>query len=373
MDDNIYRFWFGDIAAVWPAEAVRLLQMYGSAAKIYEAGEEDIRRYAELPEAMYKEISVSRSRPLPGEREEKMRKLGMECVCAEDETYPERLKAFADRPYMLYYRGRLPDEKKKTVAIIGARNCSDYGRRSADYFGRQLAASGVDVISGMAVGIDGLAQSACLREGGRSYGVLGSGADVIYPSGNKELYRELTEKGGIISEYAPGTPAHPLHFPRRNRIISGFADLVLVIEAREKSGTFITVKAALEQGREVYAVPGRIEDTLSVGCNRLISQGAGMAGCAEDVLYALGLKENPVRRGGGSRGKKIRDQKAAFSGGSRPGIYRALIEGSRSAEGILRAMGKREAEIQDLLLELLKLEMEGLIVCRGGNYSIVTS
>ena len=373
MEERVYQFWFGDIAAIWPADAVRLSEMYGSARAVYEAGDDDIRRFTDLPEAMYKELSVSKMRALPADRMRMMELHGMQCVCCEDAEYPEELKELQDRPYMLYYKGKLPDKNEKCVAIIGARNCSDYGRRSADYFGRELARAGVSIISGMAVGIDGLAQTACIKGGGVSYAVLGSGVDVIYPRGNTELYKNLTDRGGVISEYGPGTAAHALHFPRRNRIISGLADLVLVIEAREKSGTFITVEAALEQGRDVYAVPGRIEDTLSTGCNRLIAAGAGMAGCAEDVMYALGIKDRPVKRGGGSRGKKLKNQREAFSGGSRPGIYRALMEGAKSAESLLKILGKREVEIQDLLLELMQLEMEGLIVCRGGNYSIVCS
>ncbi len=373
METKVYQFWFGDIAAIWPADAVKLAAMYGSAKAIYEASDDDIRRFAALPEAMYRELSVSKKRPLPTDRQKNMELQGIEAVCCEDEAYPRKLADLQDKPYVLYYKGALPDEKTKCVAIIGARNCSDYGRRSADYFGRELAHFNISILSGMAVGIDGLAQTACLKGGGVSYGVLGSGVDVIYPRGNMELYKRLIGKGGVISEYAPGTAAHSLHFPRRNRIISGMADLVLVIEAREKSGTFITVEAALEQGRDVYAVPGRIEDELSTGCNRLIAAGAGMAGCAEDILYALGIKDRPVKRGGGSRGKKLRDQRDSFSGGSRPGIYKALMEGAKSAEALLHILGKREVEIQDLLLELMQLEMEGLIVCRGGNYSIVYS
>ncbi len=373
MEERVYQFWFGDIASIWPADAVKLAAMYGSAKAVYEAGDDDLRSFANLPEAMYRELSVSKKRPLPADRLKNMEMLGIECVCCEDELYPEKLKELQDKPYMLYYKGSLPDQKRKCVAIIGSRNCSDYGRRSADYFGRELARAGIAIISGMAVGIDGLAQTACLKGGGISYGVLGSGVDVIYPRGNTELYKRLTGKGGVISEYPPGTAAHSLHFPRRNRIISGLADLVLVIEAREKSGTFITVEAALEQGRDVFAVPGRIEDELSTGCNRLIAAGAGMAGCAEDLLYALGIKDRPVKRGGGSRGKKLKSQREVFSGGSRPGIYKALMEGAKSAESLLKILGKREVEIQDLLLELMQLEMEGLIVCRGGNYSIVCS
>ena len=140
------------------------------------------------------------------------------------------------------------------------------------------------MVSGMARGIDGIAQKAALEAGGASFAVLGCGVDICYPEENRELYDRLLQEGGILSEYPPGMPPEPKLFPPRNRIISGLSDLVLVIEARKKSGTLITVDMALEQGREVYALPGRVSDKLSDGCNRLIRQGAGVATCPEDIL-----------------------------------------------------------------------------------------
>ncbi|MBD5506552.1 MAG: DNA-protecting protein DprA [Lachnospiraceae bacterium] len=215
---------------------------------------------------------------------ERMREKGIFLVTEEEPQFPERLSQIPDRPYVLYYAGKLPQREKKAVALIGARDCTSYGRYMAEQFGASFAKAGVQVISGMARGIDGIGQSAALREGGYSLGVLGCGVDFCYPRENKELYERLLADGGICSEYPPGTEPKAFLFPPRNRIISGLCDAILVVEAREKSGTLITVDMALEQGRDVYALPGRATDPLSGGCNRLIRQGAGIVTTPEDFL-----------------------------------------------------------------------------------------
>lgn len=201
--------------------------------------------------------------------------------------YPARLKNIPDAPKVLYVLGELPEEEALSVAIVGARDCSEYGRFVAEELGRLLGSSGISVVSGMARGIDGISQTAALDGGGKSYGVLGCGVDICYPKENRRLYERLKANGGILSEYAPGTPAAAFHFPPRNRIVSGLADVVVVIEARAKSGTLITVDMALEQGREVYVVPGRVTDRLSDGCNRLLKQGAGILLSPEEFLTEL--------------------------------------------------------------------------------------
>ena len=171
-------------------------------------------------------------------------------------------------------------------------------------FGGELAKAGVAVISGMARGIDGLGQQAALEQGGRTYAVLGCGADVCYPASNRKLYQEIVEKGGgILSVFPPGTPPVKGQFPERNRIVAGLADLVLVVEARQKSGTLITVDMALEQGKNVYAVPGRLTDRLSDGCNLLIRQGAGIALAPGDILAELKLLGNRKALGSAQKGK----------------------------------------------------------------------
>lgn len=201
------------------------------------------------------------------------------CVPKYLDGYPTKLKEIDNAPSALFVKGKLPDEKMPLVAIIGSRNCSNYGTMMARQLGKKLAENRISVVSGMARGIDGIGQLAALENGGCSYGVLGSGVDVCYPEENHDLYERLASgecHGGVISEFVPGTPAERNHFPMRNRIISGLADAIVVIEAKEKSGTFITVERALEQGKNVYAIPGRSNDRLSYGCNRLISQGAGI-------------------------------------------------------------------------------------------------
>lgn len=205
----------------------------------------------------------------------------------EDECYPERLREIPDPPKQLYVRGKLPKEEIPAVAVIGARECSEYGRTVAAMLGNFFGENGIQVISGMARGIDGIGQTAALDAGGSSFAVLGSGVDVCYPAGNRTLYDRLAVQGGILSEYAPGTPALARNFPPRNRIVSGLADAVIVVEAREKSGTLITVDMALEQGKEVYAVPGRVTDALSSGCNRLLRLGAAPLPEPEGLLEEL--------------------------------------------------------------------------------------
>lgn len=209
-----------------------------------------------------------------------------------EKEYPERLTQIQRPPELLYGCGRLPTADRKAVAIVGARGCSGYGRRMAEWFGSRLAAEGVTIISGMAEGIDGISQRAALAAGGDSTAVLGCGVDICYPAANRDLYRQLAGSGCLISEYAPGSRPEAWHFPQRNRIISGLADLVLVLEAREKSGSLITAEYALEQGKDVFALPGRVGDPLSAGCNRLIREGAGSALSPEDILFALFGGEN---------------------------------------------------------------------------------
>lgn len=205
--------------------------------------------------------------------------------------YPARLSDIKDPPAGIYVKGALPDPAAPSVAIVGSRICSQYGRLAAEDFGYKLAEHGVQIISGLARGIDGISQNAACRAGGRSFGVLGCGINVIYPAQNSRIYTDLlTAGGGLISEVSPDAPPIGKQFASRNRIISALADIVLVIEAKERSGTQITVSRALEQGRDVYALPGRIYDICSQGCNKLITQGAGIASSVDTILDALSLK-----------------------------------------------------------------------------------
>lgn len=215
---------------------------------------------------------------------------GMRFVIWKDEEYPEKLREIYDYPMWLFVRGRLPDPKYPVVAIVGARGCSEYGEHLAEGFASALALNGVQIVSGLAAGIDGAGHRGALRAGMPTFGVLGCGVNICYPPENFQIYEAMGRMGGILSEFGPDTQPKPAHFPMRNRIISGLADAILVVEARARSGSLITADLGMEQGREIFAIPGRITDHLSEGCNHLIQQGAHLASSPEDVLEYLGVK-----------------------------------------------------------------------------------
>lgn len=208
----------------------------------------------------------------------------IDCFSAE---YPSKLKEVYDYPMGIYVRGCLPDENKPVVAVVGARNCSEYGKGLAHKFASELASMGVGIISGLARGIDLAAHRGALEQGGMTYGVLGCGIDRCYPAENVETFMGCISNGGMISEYGPGVLPMAGNFPMRNRIISGLADVVLVVEAKKKSGSLITADMALDQGKGVLAIPGRITDVLSEGCNNLIYNGATMVLSVMDVVREL--------------------------------------------------------------------------------------
>lgn len=204
-----------------------------------------------------------------------------------EEGYPKNLLQLPDAPSRLYVLGELPDPMRPAIAIVGARNCSSYGKNMAYEYARILTQRGIQVISGLARGVDAAAHAGALAAGGKTYGVMGCGVDFCYPTSSRKLYHVMQQQGGILSEFAPGTPPLSYHFPLRNRIISGLSGAILVVEAKEKSGSLITADAALEQGRTVFALPGRAGDLLSEGCNRLIYQGAIPAWKPEIILEEM--------------------------------------------------------------------------------------
>ena len=281
-DIRAYDYWLCSIPGVGNRSIHRLLDLCGSAQEIYEAPEEVLMQV--LPAAKLAELIKLKAEWNLQKEYGKLKQLGIKFLTIEDEGYPGRLHQIPDPPYGIFYKGSLPKNEKLSVAVIGARDCSDYGKYVAEELGRYLGQKDVQVISGMARGIDGISQRAAFLAGGSTTAVLGCGVDICYPVQNKALYQAIPENGCILSSYPPGTQPRPQNFPPRNRIVSGLADVVVVIEARHKSGTLITVDMALEQGKEVYVVPGRITDRLSDGCNKLLKQGAGVLVSPADFL-----------------------------------------------------------------------------------------
>lgn len=210
-------------------------------------------------------------------------------LCLDDSLYPAGLLNIPDAPVILYCRGRLECLEKPAIALVGSRASTTYGKRVSFELARELARNGVCVVSGMAMGIDGEAHAGALAGGGLTVGVLGCGLDVVYPPQNAKLFEEVASQGLLLSEYPPGTAPDGFRFPERNRIISGIALGTVVVEASLKSGSLITAKLALEQGRDVFAVPGRIDSPKSRGAHLLLQEGAKLVTCVDDILEELDL------------------------------------------------------------------------------------
>lgn len=292
-----YGAWLAQAAGLTGPKLHYLYSRFSAAEEVYRCPREQILALEGLDEEEKNSLLRYRQSVSVEESNLRLASLGIDFVCMEDAEYPGRLRNIHNPPYGLFYRGRLPDEKKRSVAIVGARGRTAYGEQVAWKLARALAEHDVSVISGLAIGIDGDAHKGALEGGGKTYGVLAGGVETCYPRANRYLYDKMMAQGGVLSEYAPGTEPLSFMFPMRNRIISGLSDCVIVIEAREKSGSLITADLAMEQGREVYALPGRISDPLSRGCNALIRQGAGVICSIDDFLaeWKLLCDREPVQ------------------------------------------------------------------------------
>lgn len=259
-----------------------LLRCFGSALDVWRADKHDLLLSQCLDEKQCDQLLNLRKHVDLLELKDQWTKKGI-CTCSWDEPkYPRLLRDTFNPPVLLYYKGNLPTADDN-IAIVGSRKASPYGKNSAALFAAELSAAGMCIVSGAARGIDTAAHQGALNAG-RTIAVLGSGIDVAYPPENARLLSSIAEQGAIISEYPPGTPPHSGHFPARNRIISGLSRGVIVVEAAERSGSLITADFALEEGRDVFAVPGSIFSSGSKGTNRLIQQGAKLVTAAQDVI-----------------------------------------------------------------------------------------
>lgn len=293
-----YEYWFAKIQGINLRKKIRLRQCMKTAEAIYYIEETQLKKIEFLNESEQDKI-LKAKRQDPEKEYESLCEKGIRFIPHFTDEYPEKLKRISDYPYALYVKGSLPDKAAKKAALVGARRCTPYGEKYAVDFGKVLAEHGVQIISGMARGVDGMGHRGALLGNGKTFAVLGCGVDVCYPREHIGLYVDILEQGGgIISEMPPGTPPFPQNFPARNRIISGLSDVVLVMEAGEKSGSLITVDLALEQGREVYALPGPVNSRMSIGCNELIRQGAGILLSPEMFLEELGLSGKKTEKEG---------------------------------------------------------------------------
>lgn len=284
-----YQYWLSNIEGIGSVTIGKLLNYVETAEELYFLSKEQLKQIEEVGIAERERILRSKQRwDLDGEWE-KFKELGISFVSREMDCFPDKLRCIHNPPYSIYFKGNLPDGHKKTVAIVGARRCSEYGRSMAEKLGEALAKHQIPVISGMAKGVDSYAHIGALRGKGSTYAVLGCGVEVCYPASNRQLYREILDSGGILSEYPPKMEPKPQLFPTRNRIISALSDTIVLVEAKERSGSLITADFALEQGKDIFAFPGRATDELSFGCNALIRQGAGIVTSIDSFLADIGI------------------------------------------------------------------------------------
>ena len=287
MNETLYLLWLLNLKGVSVSTAMKLHDIYGTYENIYNLSPEELFKNVNITPGLKNALSdksLDKAREILSECEEKEIKI----ISYYDAEYPKRLKQINNPPAILYIRGTLPDiDNAMTVAVVGSRRPSLYGTQSAQKLAYEMAKSGIIIISGMARGIDSAAHRSALRAEEKTVAVLGCGVDVVYPAENAELKSLIESNGAVISELPPGTSPRPSHFPSRNRIISGLSCGTVIVEGKATSGSTITAKCALEQGREVFGVPGNIDNPLSMGPNQIIRDGGTLVTCANDIITGL--------------------------------------------------------------------------------------
>ncbi len=288
MDERAFWIAFNRVPGIGPTRLTALLERCGDIATAWNAPLQTLQA-AGLDRRSIENLLKARKQLDPEFELDKVIRSGFGVYSWDDRGYPTNLRKIPQPPPVLYVRGRLEKQDELSVAIVGTRQVSAYGREVARELGSELARHGVTVVSGLALGVDAIAHQAAVEAGGRTIAVLGSSVDQIYPARNRRLALQIIEQGALVSEYALGTKPEASNFPPRNRIISGLSLAVVVVEAGKRSGALITANFAAEQGRDVFAVPGSILSPGSEGCNRLIQDGAFPVTSIGDLLESLQL------------------------------------------------------------------------------------
>ena len=378
-----YWVWLSECRGVSNQTRLALLRHFGSPEDVF---------YADAGEILLTEgITREQVKALEDHNLDKADKILADCqrlslriLTIQDAEYPGRLQNIYDPPCPLYVKGRLPAiDEEAAVAVVGTRDCTPYGVACAEKLGYGLANGGAVVVSGLAKGIDAAASRGALRAGGVTVGVVGNGLDVHYPYESRYLYEDIAAAGVLLSEYPPGTEPAKNHFPARNRILSGLSLAALVVEAPERSGALITAETALEQGRDVFAVPGPIDAPNSVGCNRLIRDGAGLVSDAWDILreyagrFPEKLKQDEAKERPAAMGYQARQKAEPKPVPPSLDVHKSSLTDDQL--NLLRALDAEEPALVDDLIEqtgiptrrvlsaLTLLEIEQLVTQHSGK------
>ncbi|MFY9279812.1 MAG: DNA-processing protein DprA [Caldicoprobacterales bacterium] len=358
VEERIFWVWLSQIPGIGARRFHVLIEYFGGADRVWFASEEDITGLApSLGRNVVNEIINQRNNNTLDRIKKMLDSTEFRIITLLDDEYPVLLRQIYDPPPVLYCKGLPIENNHPTISIVGSRRSTAYGRQMAEKFSYELASAGVTIVSGLARGIDAMAHYGALKAEGRTIGVLGCGIDVIYPPENRRLFSKMEQEGTIITEYPPGASPVAGNFPARNRIISGMTRGVLVIEAGEKSGALITVDFALEQGREVYALPGNINVSQSVGTNKLLKEGARLVTEVHDILEDLGLQKEKVEN----------ESKSVQLDFFETQVYNALQEGERHLEELSKIT---KLDINRLNAVLTMLEVKGIVKQMPGKIFI---
>jgi DNA processing protein len=331
----------------------RLLDQFNSPEAVFQAPMKELQKIEGLSEKVALEIRKGPLEKTVKRELSLLKEVGGDIVTLRDDAYPKRLRDIYDPPAVLYIRGELKKEDELAVSIVGSRKTSPYGRWVTEKISQELARNGVTIVSGMARGIDSLAHWGAISVGGRTIAVLGCGIDVIYPSENKNLFSKIIDHGAVLSEFRMGSPPEAGHFPKRNRIISGLSLGVVVAEASTKSGSLLTAGYALEQGREVFAVPGNVGFEGSKGTNRLIKEGAKIVESSDDILEEIlpqWRREGEILQKVESPGRNLPEEERV--------LWELLGETPLHIDAIIQESGFEPGIVSSLLLNL---ELKGFV------------
>ncbi|RJR16968.1 MAG: DNA-protecting protein DprA [Desulfobacteraceae bacterium] len=343
----------------------QLLKVFGSPSAVLEAKEADLQHYGGIRKDVALRITSKIFTADPDLEYMRAQKAGARIVTYNDPGYPPALKEIPDPPMLFYIRGQPMPSDKPLVAVVGSRSPTSYGIKSAQEIAEGLAAEGVGVVSGLATGIDSAAHNGCLKARGFTVAVMGTGIDIIYPASNRYLFERIAEEGCIVTEFPTGTPPEGKNFPKRNRIISGLAMGVVVVEAAKKSGSLITAAMALEQGREVFAVPGSIQSSKSAGTHFLLKHGAALVEKADDIIAALGIGKGKIYN---SNGRALTELEADL--GEDEKIMLDILEPYPiHIDSIIQ---KVDMEPGRVLAILLQMELKGMVTQLSGKMFIRT-
>ncbi|MCQ1528013.1 DNA-processing protein DprA [Lutispora saccharofermentans] len=355
MEDKKYSLWLSGLPQIGSRRYTALIKYFGSAKRVFESSRNELFESGILNGKLIDLIISKRDIDKIDRYLKKVKENDIKVYTIDEESYPQNLKNIYDPPPVLYVRGNIESGDECAIAVVGSRKASDYGLKTGERLGMELAEAGITVISGMALGIDSAAHRGALKAGGRTIAVFACGLNYVYPKGNYNLAKKIIKHGAIISEYPLGIAAAPQNFPARNRIISGMSKGVVIVEANEKSGSLITADFALEQGRDVFAVPGNIGAPNSRGTNELIKNGAKLVSCIDDILEEYGIQTIDFKTSASSEAfDEIEQSILTFISGS-----------GRSMDEIIEHLG---SETGLILSKTVQLEIKGRIKEIDGIY-----